>query len=49
MDKNFKRNLFYKIANKKPVKFFLKILPSRESAARLEHRNVRGKNSSHGK
>jgi hypothetical protein len=49
MEKNFKRNLFYKLVNKKPIKFFLKIFPSRESAARLEHRRIGGKNSRHGK
>jgi len=31
------------------IKFFLKIFPSRGGAARLEHRRMKGKNSSHGK
>jgi hypothetical protein len=46
MKENFKRNLFYKLANKKPIKAFLKIFPSRNSAARLEHRRIKGKGSS---
>jgi len=36
---------FQKTGNKKSGKIFLKIFPSRESAARLEHRNVGGKKS----
>jgi len=43
MKENFKRRLFQKLGNKNPIKIFPKIFPSRESAARLEHRRIGGK------